>query len=335
MLKWLDSAWRQINKVRVQGRLPHALLVIGPDGVGKQVFATQLAYSLLCEAPLADGQPCGRCAACAWLRAGTHPDLLQLTPEEAGKAIKVDQIRSLCTELGMTSHAGGHKVAIIQPADAMNSNAANSLLKTLEEPTRNTVLILLTALPGKLPATIRSRCQQLRLVPPQLSIAQRWLESRGVPVDIATRCLQMTGGAPLKALELAGSDLLELREQRLEELWEVFCGQLDPVPLAAQWMGKQESQTLHWWLHWLRDLVSWQIGGRQPAEASVVHKLQKISESVDSRQICRLADAVTRALNSIGSGLNRQLILEDLLISWAGMGGMGGMGGNGNRAGNG
>jgi DNA polymerase-3 subunit delta' len=232
----------------------------------------------------------------------------------------------------MTSHAGGHKVAIIQPADAMNSNAANSLLKTLEEPTRNTVLILLTAMPGKLPATICSRCQQLRLVPPPLSVAQRWLESSGVPADVATRCLQMTGGAPLKALELAGSDLLELREQRLEELWRVFYGQLDPVPLAAQWMGKQESQTLQWWLRWLRDLISWQIGGRQPAEACVVDKLQKISESVDSRQICSLADAVTRAVNSIGSGLNRQLILEELLISWASMGGMGR---NGNLAGNG
>ena len=102
--------------------------------------------------------------------------------------------------------------------------------------------------------------------------------------------------------------------------------------MAAQWMGKQESQTLHWWLRWLRDLVSWQIGGRRPTEASVVDKLQKISESVDSRQICSLADAVTRALNSIGSGLNRQLILEDLLISWAGMGPTGR---NGNRAGNG
>ena len=332
MPEWLENAWRQLNRVRDQGRLPHALMLIGPEGIGKQIFASRLADSLLCEAPLADGQPCGGCAACAWLQAGTHPDLLQLTPEEAGKAIKVDQVRSLCTELGMTSHAGGHKVAVIQPADAMNSNAANSLLKTLEEPTRNTVLILLTAFPGKLPATIRSRCQQLRLILPQGTVAQRWLESRGVPADVAARCLQMTGGAPLKALELAGSDLLELREQRLEELWRVFCGQLDPVPLAAQWMGTQESQTLHWWLRWLRDLVSWRIGGRRPAEASVVDKLQKISESVDSRQICSLADAVTRALNSIGSGLNRQLILEDLLISWAGMGPTGR---TGNRAGNG
>lgn len=332
MLEWLDATWHQLNQVRNQGRLPHALLIIGAEGVGKQVFASQLAHSLLCETPLVDGQACGRCPACAWLQAGTHPDLLQLSPEEAGKAIKVDQVRSLCTELGMTSHAGGHKVAIIHPADAMNTNAANSLLKTLEEPTHNTLLILLTALPGKLPATIRSRCQQLRLILPQQSVAQRWLESSGVPADVATRCLQMAGGAPLKALELAGSDLGELREQRLEELWQVFSGRLDPVLLAGQWLGKQESQTLHWWLRWLRDLISWQMGRRQPADVEAVQKLQKISESVDSRQICNLADQVIRALNGLGSGLNRQLILEDLLINWAGMGAMGK---NGSRAGNG
>lgn len=331
MLEWLEASWQQLNRVRSQGRLPHAFLIIGADGIGKQVLALQLAHSLLCQAPRADGQACGQCPGCGWLQAGTHPDLLQLAPEETGKAIKVDQVRTLCTELGMTSHAGSHKVAIIQPADAMNTNAANSLLKTLEEPTDNTVLMLLTAVPGKLPATIRSRCQQLRLALPQASAARRWMEASGVAGDLAGRCLQMAGGAPLKALELARSDLSELRELRLDELWRVFSGRLDPVQLSTQWLGKHEPQALQWWLGWLQDLISWQLGQRRPPEADMTGKLQKISESVDSRQICRLADGVTRALNSIGSGLNRQLILEDLLITWADMAGVGR---NGSRAGN-
>lgn len=331
MLEWLDAAWKTLNQIRSQGRLPHALLMIGADGGGKQVLAVQLAYSLLCEAPLADGQPCGRCSGCGWLQAGTHPDLLRLAPEEKGKAIKVDQIRSLCTELAMTSHAGGHKVAIIEPADAMNTNAANSLLKTLEEPTDNTLLILLTAFPGKLPATIRSRCQQLRLVLPRPPVAQRWLEANGVPVEVANRCLQMAGGAPLKALDLARSDLSQLRQQRLDELWRVAVNKLDPVLLASQWLGKHEAQTLQWWLRWLQDLISWQIGERWPAEPDLVQKLQKLSESVDSKQMYSLADGIARALDTIGSGLNRQLMLEDLLISWAGMAGVGS---SGSRAGN-
>jgi DNA polymerase-3 subunit delta' len=223
----------------------------------------------------------------------------------------------------MTSHAGGYKVAIIRPADAMNANAANSLLKTLEEPTGNTLLILLTALPGKLPATIRSRCQQLRLILPPPQLAQRWLEANRVPVDVASRCLLMAGGAPLKALELARSDLIEFRQRWFGELYQVAFGQLDPVLLAPQWLGKHEEQALQWWLQWLRDLISWKIGKRLTADADMVQKLQKISESVDSRQIYGLADGVSSALNSIGSGLNRQLILEDLLIRWAGIAGIG------------
>jgi len=332
VLEWLDPVWQKLNRIRAQHRLPHALLIIGADGVGKRQLAAQLADSLLCQNPQADGQRCNRCAGCGWLQAGTHPDLLQLAPEEAGKAIKVDQIRSLCMELAMTSHAGGNKVAIIQPADAMNTNAANSLLKTLEEPTDNTLLVLLTAVPGKLPATIRSRCQQLRLLLPEPAVARRWLEANGVTEQAATRCLQMAGGAPLKALELARSDLGELNARRLDELCQVAAGRLDPVRLVAQWQGDHERQTLSWWLEWLQDLIRWQLAGREPADTTVARKLQKISESVDSRQIYSLADALTSALNSLASGLNRQLLLEELLVSWAEAAGTGR---SGSRTGNG
>lgn len=317
MLEWLDATWQKLNRIRTQGRLPHALLLIGADGIGKQQLAARLAESLLCENPHPDGRRCERCMACAWLQAGTHPDLMHLAPEEPGKAIKVDQIRSLCAGLAMTSHAGGTKVAIIRPADAMNANAANSLLKTLEEPTDNTLLVLLTAVPGKLPATIRSRCQQVRMLLPQAAPALRWLESNGVAPQQGERCLQMAGGAPLKALELARADLGELNERRLDELCQVASGRLDPVRLASSWHGNDEPQTLNWWLEWLRDLLRWQLAGQPPADASVARKLQKISESVDSRQIYGLADTLTTALNSLASGLNRQLILEELLIGWA------------------
>jgi DNA polymerase-3 subunit delta' len=315
--EWLDNTWLRLNQIRISGRLPHALLVVGVEGIGKRTLAGRLAASLLCDEPAADGQSCGRCPACGWLQAGTHPDLLQVLPAEEGKAIRVDQIRALCSELAMTSHAGRHKVAIIHPADAMNANAANSLLKTLEEPTDRTLLMLLSALPGKLPATIRSRCQQIRLVLPSPAGAQRWLESRGVAAETATQCIQMAGGAPLKALELARSDLFELRSQRLDELSRVFAGRLDPVRLAGDWASTHEVETLQWWLQWLRQLVAWRLAATAPAEAQVAQKLQNVAETVDSRQMCQMVDGVAGALDSIGTGLNRQLILEDLLIGWA------------------
>jgi DNA polymerase-3 subunit delta' len=251
------------------------------------------------------------------LQAGSHPDLLWLVPEEVGKAIKVDQVRALTGELFMTSHAGRYKVAIIQPADAMNKNAANSLLKTLEEPTDNTLLVLLTAQPGRLPATIRSRCQQLQVAVPDALMAQQWLQDTGMESGRAILYLQLANGAPLKAQQLAETESVGTRDQRLQQLVAVFQGSLDPVETAKEWMGESERQSLAWWRAWLEDMIRWQQGGQPPREPEVAQKLQRIVETVDCRQLFDLSDKVSNALNSLGSGLNRQLILEDLLIFWA------------------
>lgn len=329
-MEWLDPSWQRLNRVRLQDRLPQALLLLGAEGVGKRVLATRLASALLCQQTRDDGELCGRCPACGWLRAGTHPDLMLVEPAEAGKAIKVDQIRALCTELAMTSHGGHYKVAIIRPAEAMNANAANSLLKTLEEPTDDTLLMLLSAAPGKLPATIRSRCQQIRLELPSVDTARRWLESQGLSAQDASRCIQTGGGAPLKALELGQSGLAELRERRLDELSRVLAGQVDPVQLAGTWVGEHESESLRWWLEWLRELIAWRCAAATPNDGSAAHKLQNSSKAVDSRRMYQIADGIIQALNNVGSGLNRQLILEDLLISWASMSGSSHRSGAGN-----
>ena len=319
---WLDASWEQIVRTFRQGRLPHALLITGQDGVGKRLLVDRLAAMLLCERPDDQGDACGQCAACAWLRAGTHPDLAVLNPDEPGKAIKIDQVRALSVELGMTSHAGRYKVAVIAPADALNVNAANGLLKTLEEPTPSTLLILLTASPGRLPATVRSRCQRLRIAAPALEQALAWLQnSRGIDRAVAERCLQISGGAPLAAAELAGSDRLALRDQRLAELSAIFNGQLDPLRVASGWSGEHEASTLRWWHSWLQVLIRWRQGGQGPDEPQVAQVLRQIAEKVDCRQVFELSDRVSMALNSLGSGLNRQLLMEDLLIDWARMAG--------------
>jgi len=238
-------------------------------------------------------------------------------PDEAGKAIKVDQVRALCSELAMTSHAGRYKVAVIQPANAMNANAANSLLKTLEEPTDNTLLILLTASPGRLPATIRSRCQQVLLKTSDASMAQNWLQSKGIEAKIAYQCLQLAGGAPLKALQLAESGAIDVRARCLVQLAQVAGGEMDPIHLAKEWSGEQQAQILEWWADWIRELIRWQQAGLPAAEPAVAQELRRIVESVDCRDLHKLADRVSNALNNMGTGLNQQLLLEDLLISWA------------------
>jgi DNA polymerase-3 subunit delta' len=319
---WLEVSWQYLVRTYRQGRLPHALLIAGQDGIGKRQLADKLAALLLCQRPDDQGNACGQCASCAWLEAGTHPDLTVLHPDEPGKAIKIDQVRALCIELGMTSHAGRHKVAVIAPADAMNVNAANSLLKTLEEPTASTLLILLTASPGRLPATVRSRCQSLNIRTPAVEQALVWLQtSRGIDPAVAGRCLQIAAGAPLAAAELAGSDSLALRDRRLVELSAILNGQLDPLRAAREWTGEHEASTLRWWQAWLQGLIRWQQAGQRPGEPQVAQLLQQIVEKVDCRQVFELSDRVAMALNSLGSGLNRQLLMEDLLIDWVRMAG--------------
>ncbi|HFD79414.1 MAG TPA: DNA polymerase III subunit delta' [Gammaproteobacteria bacterium] len=316
--EWLQPQWQQLLRAIRQGRLPHALLFAGPEGIGKRRLADELAAALLCETPDGRGHACGHCTACGWLKAGSHPDLLDLQPEESGKAIKVDQVRQVCTELAMTSHGGRYKVAIVHPAEAMNVNAANSLLKTLEEPTANTLLLLLSAAPGRLPATIRSRCQQLRFPLPATAAAVDWLQRQGVEPERARHCLHHAGEAPLAALRLAQEDADDY-EAQLGQLQQLFAGRLDPLELAREWAAGDEVPYLQRWSAWIGDLVRWRQAGRRPPDEAVVRMLQQIAETVDCRQLFLVSDRIGDALNSIGSGLNRQLLLEDLLISWARM----------------
>ena len=146
--------WQRLRTQRVAGRLHHALLLTGPRGIGKRVLAGLLAESILCDVPLG-GESCGACRNCELVRAGTHPDLLRIAPEEPGKQIKIDQIREVADFVMRTSSMASSKVVFIDPADAMNISSANSLLKSLEEPSPRTHLILVSDAPARLLATLR------------------------------------------------------------------------------------------------------------------------------------------------------------------------------------
>ena len=152
---------------------------------------------------------------------------------------------------------------------------------------------------------------------PDTGSAQRWLMDQGIDTDSSVRYLKLANGAPLQARQMADTDDSVLRDQCLEQLQAIFAGQLDPVQTAKEWAEESERQTLEWWRGWLQELVRWQSAGQHPPEADVAQKLQQIVETVDCRQLFDISDRVTKALNAIGSGLNRQMVLEDLLISWA------------------
>jgi len=314
---WLTPAWQRLLQACRQGRLPHALLISAASGIGKRLLAERLAALLLCTQSRDGVDVCGRCPPCTWLKAGSHPDLLSIVPEDAGKAIKVDQIRALNVAFSKTSHAGRYKIAIVEPADMLNVNAANSLLKTLEEPTADTLILLLTASPGRLPATIRSRCQRVEVQGPSNEQAQAWLLEQGLDAETATQSLSLAAGAPLLAAEMAAGDSPRLRDERLQALLEIFQGKQDPLRVAPDWCDEHLAQTLQWWHHWLQDLIRERQAGHAPADSHVARELQQISEAVDCKRLFELADRLVLATNSLGSGLNRQLLIEDLLIDWA------------------
>ena len=281
LVPWLVSTFADLQQRRAKGRLAHALMFIGPAGIGKHQLAERFAQSLLCAQPHADGQPCGQCHACSLYAAGTHPDLFRLSPEEDSKNIRIDQIRALIERISLSSHYGRHKVVILNPADAMNIAAANALLKTLEEPPADTILLLITDRPSFLPATIRSRCQTLRFALPARDEAQAWLATQlGNPEEAAV-LLALAGGAPLAAQDLAEEQLTR-RQEMLNDWQQLARGKADPVKLAADWVKPGLRLPITWIYGWVADMIRLRNGGEnQLTNQDAKAALQNLAEELD------------------------------------------------------
>jgi len=224
-------------------RLPHSLLLVGQKGLGKYELARQFAASMLCEQPQADGLACGKCLACNWYSQGNHPDFRLLQPDaladegevEDGKKkpsqqITIDQVRGLDEFLTVGTHRAGLRIILVNPAEAMNRNTANALLKTLEEPAPDTLFLLVSNEPLRLLPTIRSRCQVVPVAVPQHALAERVLAASGL--QDAGRWLALAGGSPGLALELSASG----QGAWLEMLIKRLAGgrNADPLGMAAE-----------------------------------------------------------------------------------------------------
>ncbi len=249
-LPWLDAERDRLNGVIAADRLGHAPMILGSAGVGKRVFSEWLAARLLCLTP-SDGEPCGRCASCRLLPEGTHPDFFRLAPDEGKTEIRVDPVRDFIDSITLTPSIGDRRVGMIDPADRMNRNAANALLKTLEEPSGDVWLILVTDRPDRLPVTIRSRCQVHRVALPERAAAERWLEAQHPQRTADERSLALTlaDGAPLVAdgwLAEGGLEVgLGIRD-RLDAL--VCAGTVDPT-VPTEWHDDPET-TWTWLARW-------------------------------------------------------------------------------------
>lgn len=263
---WCQSQWAVLAARAANKTLPHALLLCGPSGLGKRALAEAFVRARLCEAPR-DGYACGNCRTCRLLAAGTHPDRMLATLEvnektgKLRKEIVIDQIRDLSARLAMSSQLGSWQVAVIDPAEAMNGSAQNALLKTLEEPTDATLIVLVADQPWRLSATIRSRCQRVEFANPPSAVALEWLSARGVAH--AEAVLSAAGGNPGQAWLLAEQGGMQRRQEVARDLLALSAGSAHAREVGKGWATDEPAQRLEQAARLLDDALRARLEGRQ------------------------------------------------------------------------
>lgn len=324
LLPWQTAAAGEALR-RGRAAWPHALVVTGAAGIGKRILAQNFARALLCESPRADGLACGACASCRYVAAGQHPDLRMVEPfdvDDDGEIKVLDQIpikhiRRLTEWANVTAHRGVAKVAVVTPADLLNVAAANALLKTLEEPPAGTYLMLVTARPGRLLPTVRSRCLRLAAPVAAADAASAWLRERGV-ADPAT-LLAQADGAPLAALALH-----DLQQER--SVWLAALGKprtLSPVGLAARIdaAGKEERKALlalaiDWLAAWTADLARVAAGGAPTRNPDQAAALGALAATVAPAALFRYHRSLQEQRALVAHPLAPRLVAETLLIRY-------------------
>jgi DNA polymerase III subunit delta' len=314
-LPWHDGQWSTLT--RDLARLPHALLLHGQAGIGKDAFAARLAELLLCLRRTGDSQACGQCHSCSLFRVGNHPDFLRIAPLEDSSTIVVDQVRGVVDFLSLKAHTASHKIVTISPAQAMNANAANGLLKVLEEPPPGSLLILVVTHLSRVPVTIRSRCVRLSFQRPSSPQALAWLAARAPQTAALDSWLSRAGGAPLTALALVQEQGEDQRPQLLADLASLAAGKGDPVRCAERWKSIGTESCLDWLYRFVTDAIRHET----PALAHGRAKLPEVGKnlSISFIDLFAFLDSISIIRKQLGTGVDEVLALEDLLIRWCEM----------------
>lgn len=300
-------------------RLHHAYLFLGMEGVGKKTIALALAKAIHCSS--ATGDFCGECADCARIEDGNHPDVRILGPLAGKKEISIRQIRELEKELNFRSFSGKKKIAIVDPATLMNLAAQNALLKTLEEPPQESLLILVAANGGALLLTLRSRCLRITFGPLARELISGFLIShKGMDGETAECLAAMSLGSLGAVAGMDTQDLLERRREWVRLISSLHAGDYRAASDAAEILaGSKEDalRFLEWVEGWWRDLLAYNVTRNPPdvVNTDMLAELQQQLASVGlERLFSRIAEAKA-ALEGIQRNLNRRLILEDLLLN--------------------
>ena len=325
---WQQNDWARLQELRK--RPPHGLLFKGPKGIGKLDLAINFAQSLLCQNPDESRFACGTCASCHWFEQGSHPDYRLLQPEalsmdgeetddskstpgkKPSKQISVDQVRGLADFCGMSAHQGGRRVVVIHPAEAMNTNAANALLKNLEEPPQDMMFILVSHKPQQLLPTILSRCLSFALPAPDAASASRWLKEQGVKDPGGA--LAASGFAPLQAVQLDEQLGSEEREKLLRAVRQPAG--LDVFALAEALQKTEQVLVVQWLQQWCYDLLAMKLAGKLRYHPGEEAAIKKLADTVAPLNLARLQKLLQTAKREAQHTLNPKLFFESLLLAY-------------------
>lgn len=316
---WQDGLWQQLAGRRQHS---HAYLLHGPAGIGKRALAERLMARLLCQRP-AGLEACGQCKSCLLLTAGTHPDNYVLEPEEFDKPIKVDQVRELVDFVVQTAQLGGRKVVLLEPAEAMNLNAANALLKSLEEPSGETVLLLISHQPSRLLPTIKSRCVQQACPLPSEAMSLAWLAQALPDASAEERgeLLALAAGSPLAALRLQAQGVREQRAQAVDGVKRLLKQQVAPSQLAESWNALPLNLLFDWFCDWAQLILRYQLTRDEDGLglADMRKVVQYLADKTPQPKVLAMQQwLLVQRQKVIGkANLNRVLLLEALLVQWA------------------
>lgn len=322
MFPWHQNNWTELMQRRE--RLPHALLLQGPEGIGKLAFAEALAQALLCETPSATGASCGRCPSCGWMERGSHPDYRRLEPEslagdndseegsdrKASVWIPVEAVRGLADFIHISSHRGGARVVLIHPAEALNPNAANALLKNLEEPPPRTFFVLVSHRWHRLLPTVKSRCQSIALPPPSFEAARDWLAQQGL--ENPGLALAQAGGAPLLATRFDE----EYWRERNRFLQAITDSGFDALNAAEQMRDLAPGLMVSWLQRWSFDLASQMATGAVRYNPDRKEAIIRLTGRLDFPATLRFHRQMVRLQRIVSHPLNARLFIEELMLGY-------------------
>jgi DNA polymerase-3 subunit delta' len=313
---WHESSWAKFVTAKSQNHLPHALLISGTDGTGKLDFAKKIATALLCTSPI-NNEACQNCKSCKTYQANANPDFMRIELLEGKQQIAVDQIRQLSDFINYTRSYDAHRVILLNPVERMNNNASNSLLKSLEEPANNTVIILVASNLSKIIPTIKSRCQILTLPSPTKMQALSWLK-QNKEVSNPEEILEMANGQPLTALSISNEDI-QSRADLANDLLAICTQQKSITDTAKIWEKFDHSALLNWQIIWSEKIIKnkmLQINQQVTPKDKFAVALTNLAKQISVDNHWNLYQQLIAQKQYIHTSVNSLLFIENMLLLW-------------------